>query len=106
MPRRQLVPGHAVTAPPVREGPDGIADSGRDRARSGRSSSAAKDWLRAALGIDIFAVHIATTCNGSQPFVFTIIPAISFNSFAATTAVKLVMSQRGLYSTMSAATIG
>jgi hypothetical protein len=31
MPRgSQLVLGHAVRAPPVRDGPDGIADSGRD----------------------------------------------------------------------------
>lgn len=32
MPRgSQLVLGHAVTSPPVRDGPDGITDSGRDR---------------------------------------------------------------------------
>jgi hypothetical protein len=32
MPRgRQIVLGHAVTAPPVRDGPDGIADSSRHR---------------------------------------------------------------------------
>jgi len=36
MPRgRQLVLRHAVTAPPVRDGPDGIADSGRDRPKPG-----------------------------------------------------------------------
>lgn len=38
--------------------------------------------------------------------VFTIIPPISLTSFAATTAVRLEMSQRGLNSTMSAPTRG
>ena len=38
--------------------------------------------------------------------VFTIIPAISFSNFTATSAVMFEISQRGLYSTMSAPTIG
>jgi hypothetical protein len=29
--------GHAVTAPPVRDGPDGIANSGRDRPKAVRA---------------------------------------------------------------------
>lgn len=44
--------------------------------------------------------------GGGSHDVFTIMPAISFSSLAATTAVMLEMSQRGLYSTMSAPTMG
>jgi hypothetical protein len=36
---RQLALGHAVTAPPVRDGPGGIADSGRDRPRAATRDS-------------------------------------------------------------------
>lgn len=52
------------------------------------------------------AMDIPESRSGYRQPSFSIMPPISLTSFAATVAVILEMSQRGLYSTMSAATIG
>jgi hypothetical protein len=67
----QLVLGHAVTAPPLRDGPDGIADFGRDRSKPAVSRlifAAAKPTLARIIVRKVYRLCLTASIDSCRRF--------------------------------------